>query len=176
MPSPLNAEPATQPETRFDRIAAQIETAALPLTLAVLVGIAGVQLILRSAFDATLLWADEFLRIVVLWLALLGAIAAARTDRHLRIDVVHKMLHPRLRELTAGAASLVASIVASLLAYEAGRFTAQAYSFGDVIMGDVKQWPFLVIMPTAFALMACYYLRNTWRHVGRAIRDEARAA
>ena len=172
----LDTEPVPKYTTRLDRIAERIENGALALTMAVLVGVATVQLVLRSAFSSTLAWADEFQRILVLWLALLGAIAAARTDRHLRIDVVHKLLGLRLREAMSGLASLVAAAVAAVLAYEAGRFTAQAYSFGDVVMGDVKQWPFLVIMPVAFGLIAAFYLRNTVRHARRAVAGGDRAA
>jgi len=172
----LDTEPAPKDTTRFDRIAERIENGALTLTMVALVGVAAVQLILRSVFSSTLVWADEFQRIVVLWLALLGAVAAARTDRHLRIDVVHKLLGPRLRELVSALASFVVVAVASVLAYQAGRFTAQAYSFGDTVMGDVKQWPFLVIMPVAFGLIAAYYLRNAVRQAMRAIAgDEGRA-
>jgi TRAP-type transport system small permease protein len=174
--SSLGPEPASPPTSRFDRIAERIENAALALTMAVLVGISGLQLILRSGFDTTLLWADEFLRIVVLWLALLGAIAAARTDRHLRIDVVYKLLGHRAREGVSSLASLVACVVAALLSYEAVRFTQQAWSYGDTVMGDVKQWPFLLIMPVAFALVSAYYLRNGVRHLLSALRGEAPAA
>ena len=165
----LDTEPAPKDQTRFDRIAERIENGALALTMAVLVGVATAQLVLRSVFDSTLPWADEFQRIVVLWLALLGAVAAARTDKHLRIDVVHKLLGPRLRELVSAVASLVVVVVASTLSYEAGRFTAQAYSFGDKVMDDVEQWPFLVIMPVAFGLIALYYLRNAAQQAMRAI-------
>jgi TRAP-type C4-dicarboxylate transport system permease small subunit len=165
----LDTEPAPKDQTPFDRIAERIENGALVITMAALVGVATVQLVLRSGFSSTLVWADEFQHIAVLWLALLGAIAAARTDKHLRIDVAHKLLGPRLRELTSAVASLVVVVVASVLSYEAGRFTAQAYSFGDTVMGDVKQWPFLVIMPAAFGLIALYYLRNAVRQVMRAI-------
>ena len=166
----LDTEPVPKDQTRFDRIAERIENGALVLTMAVLVGVATSQFILRAVFNSTLEWADEFQRIVVLWLALLGAVAAARTDRHLRIDVAHKLLGPRLRELVSAVASLVVVVVAATLAYEAGRFTAQAYSFGDTVMDDVEQWPFLVIMPIAFGLIALYYLRNAVRQTLRAIR------
>ena len=169
MTTELSPEPTPEPATQLDRIAAHVENAALTGTMAVLVGIAGLQLILRSVFDTTLLWADEFLRILVLWLALLGAVAAARTDRHLRIDVVHKLLPPRPREWMASLASLIASAIAATIAYEAGRFTAQVYSFGDVVMGGVKQWPFLLIMPVGIGFIALWYLRNAWRHARRAL-------
>jgi TRAP-type transport system small permease protein len=174
--SSLGPEPTPPPATRFDRIAERVENTALALTMAALVGISGLQLILRSGFDATLLWADEFLRIVVLWLALLGAVAAARTDRHLRIDVVYKLLGFRAREGVSSLASLVACVVAALLCYESARFTHQAYSYADTVMGDVKQWPFLLIMPIAFGLISIYYLRNAVRHLLRALRGEVEAA
>lgn len=159
--------------TRFDAIAARIENAALVVAMALLVGLAGLQLILRSVFATSLLWADELLRILVLWLAVLGAIAAARTDRHLRIDVVLRLLPPRARELTACVASLVVVGVAGLFAYEAARFTQQAWEFEDTVLGGLApQWPFLLIMPVGLALIAGCYLRNAWRHLRRALGRE----
>jgi TRAP-type C4-dicarboxylate transport system permease small subunit len=165
----IETEVSAAPETRFDRIAGHIENAALTVTMAFLVGLAGTQLVLRSGFDTTLLWADELLRILVLWLTLLGAIVAARTDRHLRIDVIHKLLPPRGRELLGCIASLVVVGVAGLFAWEAVRFTHQAYTFEDTVLGGVPQWPFLLILPVGVGLIALYYLRNAWRHFSRAL-------
>jgi TRAP-type C4-dicarboxylate transport system permease small subunit len=173
--SPLSPEPAPDGTSRFDRIAARVENAALALAMALLAGIAGTQLILRSVFDTTLLWADELLRILVLWLAILGATAAARTDRHLRVDVFSRLLPVRGRELLSAAASLVALGVAGLFAYEAARFTHQAYTFQDTALGGVPQWPFLTILPLGLAVIAACYLRNAWRHLRRALAGEAQA-
>jgi TRAP-type C4-dicarboxylate transport system permease small subunit len=159
--------------TRFDAVAARLEKGALVVAMALLVGIAALQLVLRSVFAMSLLWADELLRILVLWLAVLGAIAAARTDRHLRIDVVPRLLPPRGHELTACAASLVVVGVAGLFAYEAARFMQQAWAFEDTVLGGLApQWPLLLIMPVGLGLIAGYYLRNAWRHLRRALGRE----
>ena len=175
MTTSLSPEPVPEGATRFDRIAERIENGALAITMALLVGVAALQLVLRSAFSMSLFWTGDALRVLVLWLTLLGAIAAARADRHLRIDVVAKLLPHRARELMACAASLVTVGVAALLAYEAGRFAQQTYVAGEKLTGDIVLWPFLLIMPVAFALIGSYYLRNAWRHLGRAVRGAATA-
>ena len=58
----------------------KIEDWFLVVMLGVMVLLAVVQIFYRNVFGIGLLWADPMLRIMVLWVALAGAVIATRTD------------------------------------------------------------------------------------------------
>jgi len=64
----------------------RVEDAALILALASMLVMALAQIVLRNFFDTGLLWAEPFLRILVLWVAMLGGMVATREGRHIAID------------------------------------------------------------------------------------------
>ena len=52
------------------------------------------QILLRNAFGFGFLWAESVLKILVLWIALLGAMVATREDHHIKIDLLERFLSP----------------------------------------------------------------------------------
>ncbi len=75
---------------RFDRVTRQIEGALFCVFLAVMLGISGLQVVLRNFFRSGVLWFDPLVRTLVLWVAFLGAMTATSHARHLHIDVLHR--------------------------------------------------------------------------------------
>ena len=64
----------------------RLENIALISALISMLGIAVLQIFLRNFFDSGFLWAESFLRILVLWVAMLGAMVATREKNHISID------------------------------------------------------------------------------------------
>jgi TRAP-type C4-dicarboxylate transport system permease small subunit len=60
-----------------------VENLLLVALLGGLVLLASTQIVLRNFFSLGLTWADGLIRLMVLWLALVGAVAAAREGRHI---------------------------------------------------------------------------------------------
>ena len=50
------------------------------------------QIVLRELFSTGFVWADELIKLMVLWLAMVGSIAASRDDRHIRIDALARLI------------------------------------------------------------------------------------
>ena len=68
--------PHKNPLERFLLGLHRFEIALLALVLISMVLIATLQIILRNFFDTGLIWIDPLLRTMLLWLGLLGAVAA----------------------------------------------------------------------------------------------------
>ena len=77
---------------RLDRIGSTIETVMLVSMLTAMMIVAVGQIVMREAFGTGFGWADELIRLMVLWLALVGSIAACRENRHIRIDALSHVL------------------------------------------------------------------------------------
>ena len=63
---------------RLTRTIAAIEDGLLVILLAAMTGLAGSQILLRNLWDTGLAWGDPLLRVMVLWVALLGATQGTR--------------------------------------------------------------------------------------------------
>ena len=65
------------------------------------------QIALRLFFDTGLEWAEPVSRMGVLWLALFGALGAARSHRHIAIDALPRLLPPLWRRAAWALTHLV---------------------------------------------------------------------
>ncbi len=148
----------------LDRIGRFAEGLLLVVLLGGMVLLAAAQIVLRNFFDTGLVWSDELLRLGVLWVALLGAVAASRDDHHISIDVLSRFLSPRLKQASSILISLFTVAVCSLLAWFSLEFLRESIEYEDVLLGDLPAWWFQVILPLGFGMIAWRYLVLMVRH------------
>lgn len=149
----------------------RIEDAFLALLLSVMVVLAPLQIVLRNVFDQSISWADPFLRVLVLWVGLLGAVAASRGDRHISIDAVSRMVGPRARIALALVTALFTMTVSAAVAWYSGQFVLDEFSFGSVAFSGIPAWLLESIIPLAFGLIAIRYLLRAWHNGVALFRD-----
>lgn len=136
----------------------RLEDAVLALLLGAMVLLAALQIGLRDVFGLGLSWSDPLLRAMVLWLGLLGALAASRERRQISIDVVSRMLPPRARAATNALTNLFTGVVSGVVAWHAGRFIAQELEFGGGGIGALPGWLLAGVIPFAFGAIALRHL------------------
>lgn len=132
--------------------------------------LASAQILLRNLFDSSIAWGDPLLRILVLWVGLLGALAASRGNRQISVDVITRLLDGRARSTARAAASIFTAVVCALLAFHSARFVAMEYADATPAVAGIPAWIFEVVMPFAFgticvryALASAAHLRDLWR-------------
>jgi TRAP-type C4-dicarboxylate transport system permease small subunit len=135
-----------------------IEDALLVLVLGAMIALAGTQILLRNLWGTGFAWTDPLLRLLVLWVGLLGAMAATRAGRHIDIDVLSRLLPERLRRPCRRLTDLFTSLVCALLAYHAGRFVWADWSAGTLAFATVPAWAGELILPLGFAVMTARFL------------------
>ena len=138
-----------------------LENLLLAIILFAMIGLAAYQLALRNLLGSGIGWADEALRLMVLWAAIIGAVAASRDNVHLRIDLLSRFLSRTGRTVTAIVVDLFTVAVAGVLAWYSWEFVAESREFGDQIFGNLPVWPFQAVLPAGFALIAYRYLIGT---------------
>jgi TRAP-type C4-dicarboxylate transport system permease small subunit len=143
---------------RAERAGWWLETGILAALLATMILLAAGQILLRNLYGTGLPWADEALRLLVLWTALFGAVAASREDRHIRIDVLSRFLPPRLRAGVALLLDLFTSAVSGVLAWYSLDFVLDSHRFADTVLNGLPAWAFQAVLPLCFALIAWRYL------------------
>ena len=144
----------------------RVEDSLLAGLLGAMILLAGLQILLRNFFDAGLLWIDPLLRILVLWLGLLGAAVATRRDRHIRIDLLAQRLGARADRWLSACVDQVSGWTCLAVAWFSLRWVRLDYADGLTAFGAVPAWLVEAIVPAAFALIG---LRFLLRSVTRAL-------
>ena len=142
---------------RLIRIVTWIENSLLIGLLALMVGLAGTQILFRNLLDLSLLEADQLLRMLVLWVALLGAVAASRDRKHISVDVLSRFLPARLHAGVRAFTDLFTIGVCLLLAWQSVRFVQDERAMAEQAFGAVPVWVTELILPAAFLLIALRY-------------------
>jgi len=145
----------------MERWARALENGLLTVLLSLLIILSSAQILLRNVFSSSLSWGDEAVRLLVLWLALFGAIAASRDGRQIRIDVLSRVMPARFVWILDAAATGFTTAVCSVFAWHAWRFVDDSRVFGDQLLGDWPAWMLQLILPFGFAVMAYRYAVRT---------------
>ena len=143
---------------QIDNILAKTETAAIILILSIMVLLAFGQVILRNLFDYGILWADIFLRQMVLWVAFLGASIAVREKRHISIDVLPLVLPNSWKTPLRALTDLAAGVISGFLAYAAWNFIQFEMESEAVLVLNIPAWAFQTILPFSFCLISVRFL------------------
>lgn len=147
-----------------------IENVLLSAMLAGMIGLGTLQIILRWSSAGSLVWADEAIRMMVLWIAMVAGVAAAREDRHISIDVLSRFLKPRAQAITAAMVDLFTAGVCIALAWYGGIMVQFAMEDGDVLLTGLPAWIFQAVIPVAFLLMGYRYFLWFIRRVSEVVR------
>jgi TRAP-type C4-dicarboxylate transport system permease small subunit len=131
--------------------------------LAWMVILALVQVILRRFFDIGLPWADQQLRLMVLWIGLLGGVLAAAESRHIHIDLLDHYLSKPLKKIAGRVMNTVAGLGTLYLAYLSIGFILSEKQAGLVYEGilfgvSLPLWYTELVIPIGFALMGLFLL------------------
>jgi TRAP-type C4-dicarboxylate transport system permease small subunit len=143
---------------RWLRALHRLEDGLLALMLTGMILLAAAQIVLRNLFSSGISWGEPLLRILVLWLALLGAMAATRDRNHIRIDLLPRVL-PRswyrpMRRLT----NAFSAAICGLVAWHGGRFVHFEWQDGTLLFAAIPIWIFELIIPLGFGVMTLRFL------------------
>jgi TRAP-type C4-dicarboxylate transport system permease small subunit len=143
---------------RAERIGRMIETVLLCTAVAVMIGLAALQIVMRDGFGAGFGWVDEALRVLVLWVGMLGAVVASREHRHLAVDVVSHYLSVSQRRLVLIGVDACTAAICFTLAWVSGAFVLGSAHSGERLIEVIPAWLVQSILPVGFFLIAYRYL------------------
>lgn len=135
-----------------------MENSLLVLLLTGMIGIAVTQIVMRNGFDSGLLWADSLLRVLVLWIGMVGALVASRDQRHISIDIAGKYLPATAARWVTVFNALFTAAIAGALAWYSLEFVLIEYESPSPAFANVPTWVCESVMPVTFALIALRYL------------------
>jgi TRAP-type C4-dicarboxylate transport system permease small subunit len=150
------------------RALGRVEDFLLVTLLVAMIGLAVWQIVARNLFETALIWGDPLLRVLVLWVGFLGAVAAGRDDRQINVDVVSRMVGERWRARIRVVTDLFTAAASAFLAWQALRFVRDVGLYDEIAFGSVPLWLTAAVLPLAFALLSLRYLLLAAFHLRRS--------
>lgn len=159
----------------------RLEDSLLASMLGAMILLACAQIFLRNFADWNFAWGDPLVRVMVLWVGLLGALAASRGNQHITVDVLSSFISGRLKAAARSLSHMFTTGICTVLAYVSYQFVlterdlgSEAFRIGEI---EVYVWVLATVAPYAFGLMAVRYallfLSNLQQLLtGRIAQDE----
>jgi len=159
--------------SRLERFGRLAENAALVILLGGMILLACGQIVLREIFETSLIWADEVIKLAVLWLAMVGSIAASRDNRHIRIDVLSHLLPKQVVVVTRMLVDVFAAAVCAVIAWHAGRYLQIDVEYDNTVLVDAPAWIAHAVLPIAFALISYRFVVSVLQQVHQLLKGSA---
>lgn len=159
----MNSKP---PPNKALRIIYAVEDGLLVAVLTAMILLSVAQIVLRNFAGVGIVWSDPFLRYMVLWVGLLGAMVATREYNHINIDIVsHFLPRRRTRSVVRVFTDSFTAVVCGFMTYAGIIFIKDEMSVATSAFGDVPAWAAELILPLAFAVIAIRYLVFAVMHI-----------
>jgi TRAP-type C4-dicarboxylate transport system permease small subunit len=105
-------------------------------------------------------WSEPFARLMVLWVAFLGASLLTRENRHIRIDIMGHLLSPALnmiREIILSAGCVIICLI--MISASIGYIKVEMeFSTGSFL--GIPLWVYQLVIPFGFAAMCFRFITN----------------
>ncbi|MDP2505289.1 MULTISPECIES: TRAP transporter small permease [unclassified Oceanobacter] len=155
-----------------------LEDGILVLVLMVMVLLAGIDIVARSVFGGGIMWIPPALRVMVLWLGLIGGMVATRGREHIAIDLVNRLAPKVVADTIAIITSAFAAFICAVIAWYGYAYIELAIEFGDIAFANIPAWPLQLIIPFSFAVMALRFAIQSIESLlnilgNHAVADEA---
>jgi TRAP-type C4-dicarboxylate transport system permease small subunit len=154
----------------FDRTLTTVVTAFLVLAFAIMLGLAALQVFLRFSFHTGILWGDIAARNLVIWVGFFGAYLATRENKHFRVDVLTRLLPPRIRYWLFAFTDFFAAVISYFLLRASLTFVHIALDPGAVAFLGIPQTVIASIVPMGFGLIVLQFLIRTVESIVAAVR------
>ncbi len=142
----------------FIKILQKIEDGILVGLLLLMIFMAVLQIFMRNLFDSGIMWADPLVRVLVLWIGLMGAMIASRENHHICIDVLSKYLPAQTRKITQFVISVFTSLVCAAMAYFSMNFVIMEKQDSFTAFGNIPAWYCEIIIPVACIIISLRYI------------------
>jgi len=134
------------------------EDGLLVFLLSAMILLAATQIVLRNFLDSGFVWIDPLLRVLVLWLGLIGATVATRNNKHIRIDLLSKLFSRNTHRLIQSVIGQISAWTCLVIAWYGFKWIQMDFEDGVTSFAGVPAWMLEVIIPVTFALIGLRYL------------------
>lgn len=144
--------------------------AALPL-LALLV-IFNLGVVMRYFVDRPLHWTEEVSGLLMIWIVMIGAVAAERDDQHLAIPVLVDLLPPKVTATVNLVVSLLSAVFLLYVSY-VGVMLALSVHFKVTGILRISYFWIDIAVPAGFIVIAAYMVVRGFGQARKAFAESS---
>jgi TRAP-type C4-dicarboxylate transport system permease small subunit len=144
--------------SRLESAGRAAENAVLVIILTGMILLAAGQIVMRNFLNIGFIWGDELLRMLVLWIAVAGAVAASRSDKHINIAILDRFLPAAVAGGVKVLIDLFTAAISGVVCWFSIQFVRTSHEFGDTLLGDVPAWILQLVLPVGFGLISYRYV------------------
>jgi TRAP-type C4-dicarboxylate transport system permease small subunit len=148
----------------LDKGLARVEGWLIVIFLSLMVAFTFFHVILRSLYTHAHIqsanailghvdWTEPFVRLLVLWITLLGASLITGENKHIKIDLMSAMLPPRWLPFRELLLSLVCVLISALMLKASIDYVWIEMDSGGHLFLNVPTWAGELILPAGFAMI-----------------------
>ena len=135
----------------------RVEDSILVGLLLVMIVMSVLQIFLRNFFGGGLVWSEVLVRVLVLWVGLIGAMVASRQGNHINIDIMNRYLPGRVKIVVRFFVDLFTALICLIVAYYSLKFVQSGFVYGGESFAKVPIWLCESIIPFAFMVISLRY-------------------
>lgn len=139
---------------RLHQWCCRLEEGMLVVLLTAMIGVAVAQICMRMMFNFGLVWGEGLVKMLVLWVCMLGAMVAVRREKHIQIDLLSRYLPVRVNRGTRAIAYFFTAGVCFIITFYGVKFVHLDYIYQTLAFSNVPAWICELIIPFGFVVMA----------------------
>lgn len=143
---------------RINTFLGKTETGLLCLIVAMMIGLAVLEIVLRYIFKTSFMWKHRMLQNLTLWMCFLGAALASSERRHISIDVLTRILPTNITRYSVYIIDILSLVVVSILAYFGFVFLIEEQQSTVTLIGNIPLWWAKTIIPFGFVLIGIHLI------------------
>ena len=155
---------------RFAGLLRWLEDGLLVGLFVLMVGTAVSQILMRNLLGGGIVWGEILVRILVLWIGLVGAMVASRKGKHISIDVLNRYLPPRAKGIAKAGVELFTALVCAIAAFYSLRFVLVDFDEGGLAFAQVPVWLCESVIPVAFSVIALRHFLSFLINIGHLVK------
>lgn len=152
---------------RIQIILYRVEDSILVGLLLLMITLSVLQIFLRNLLDSGIVWGDVLVRILVLWVGLVGAMVASRQGNHINIDIMERYFPERGKIIVRCVVDFFTALVCTTVAYYSFLFVQMEYTDGGMAFAKVPAWMCEAIIPFAFMVIGIRYFLLLYMNLKR---------
>ncbi|KAB2684658.1 TRAP transporter small permease [Ochrobactrum intermedium] len=139
--------------------------AAVPLFI--LLAMFNIAVVMRYWMHQPLQWTEEMAGLLMIWIVMLGSIAAERSNQHLAIPMLVDLLSEKLREIINAVVSILSGLFLLYVSYAGYKLSVAAqFKVTDVLR--VSYYWIDIAVPVGFVIIALYMFAGAFKSLRAA--------
>lgn len=150
---------ATLANTTIGKLSTTFHWIGVYIGIPVLIVILSIDVSLRYIFNSPLIWGSEVSALILSVVFFAGLPQVTQQHGHIRMDMLYRLMNPKIRGITDAVTGLCGAVFALLLTYQSLKSALEMYRWNEgAEMIDIPDWPFALLAGICGLILTAQFL------------------